>query len=367
MNFDDLQISTAIKQALKRKGFTQPTEVQAKVIPIALQKRDLVGKSRTGTGKTAAFGIPLIQMVHRKKGFQVLIITPTRELARQVKEEISSIAIGSHVKTTAVFGGQNIQKQITLLQRRPEIVVGTPGRILDLINRHKLNLSNTRFLVLDEADIMFDMGFRDEIEKIIKFIPKDRHTMLFSATMPREILRLIDRYLKHDKKMFDLSKDNAPVREVEQFYLVIDHKKKVTVLEKYLKKERAKTLVFCRTKRTVDWLEKLLSRRRISCFAIHGDKKQNLRNKMIEKFKTTDDGILIATDVVARGIHIDDIQTVINFDFPKERETYVHRIGRTARQGKKGKAISFCSNNQERYLLEKIASKNNTRIKQLAI
>ncbi|MBU1120291.1 MAG: DEAD/DEAH box helicase [archaeon] len=365
MNFSELNINDDIKKALQRKGFSEASEIQEKVIPEALSGKDIVGKSRTGTGKTAAFAIPIIEKTVPGQGFSTLVVVPTRELARQVKEEIASIAINSNIKTIAVFGGQNIRMQIDLLRRKPEIIVGTPGRLLDFISRRVIGLEKVRFLVLDEADKMFDMGFREDVEKIISFIPRERQTMLFSATMPAEILSLIERYMNPDKLVFDLSEDNAPVHEVDQFYVMVDKRQKIDALQRVIDNSDSKILVFCRTKRTVDWLEMQLSRRRISAVAIHGDKPQSARNRIIENFKSSREGVLIATDIVARGIHVDDIDYVINFDFPQEAETYIHRIGRTARQGRKGTAISFCSNLLELNSIERVVARNNTVIQQL--
>ncbi len=362
MNFNELNINNNIKMALTKKGFVKPSEIQEKVIPSALSGKDIVGKSKTGTGKTAAFAIPLIE--HALKGKTSLIVVPTRELALQVKEEIASIALGS-IKAIAVFGGQNISRQIDLLKRKPEIIVGTPGRLLDLISRKALVLNKTSILVLDEADKMFDMGFRDDVEKIISFLPKERQSMLFSATIPSEILETINRHLKKDRIVFDLSTDNAPVQEIEQFYLMVDHRQKIHALIDFLLSDDSKTLVFCKTKRTVDWIERQLERKGIHVLAIHGDKKQNARNHIIDEFKKSKNGILIATDVVARGIHVDDIDNVVNFDFPEETETYLHRIGRTARQGRKGRAISFCSNLMEKDSIERVSERNNSVIQQL--
>ncbi|MFH1663625.1 MAG: DEAD/DEAH box helicase [archaeon] len=364
LNFNELNLNDSIKHALQKKGFVNVSEIQKKVIPSALEGKDLVGKSKTGTGKTAAFAIPLIQKIGEKKG-SALIVVPTRELALQVKEEIASIAVNTNVRTIAVFGGQNIKRQIELLSRKPEIVVGTPGRLLDLISRKVLFLGRTGFLVLDEADKMFDMGFRDDVEKIISFLPKERQTMLFSATMPHEIMYLIERHLKRDKIVFDLSTDNAPVQEIEQFYVMVDERQKINALHRILANDDSKTLVFCRTKRTVDWLERKFAGMGVRILAIHGDKPQNTRNKIIEDFKRSRNAVLVATDVVSRGIHVNDIDNVVNFDFPKETEAYLHRIGRTARQGRTGKAISFCANLMELDSLEKVGSRNNTVIQQL--
>ena len=357
-----MNIKDSIKKALQRKGFFKASEIQEKVIPAALLGKDVVGKSRTGTGKTAAFAIPLVQKIIPGQGFSAIVIVPTRELASQVKEEIASIASGSHVKTLAVFGGQNIRRQMDFLEREPEIIVGTPGRLIDLLSRGALSLKRSRFLVLDEADKMFDMGFRDDVERIISVLPRERQTILFSATMPREILGMIDRHMSRNKEIFDLSEDDAPVQEVQQFYLMADRHQKIDSLRKVLVAYKSKTLVFCRTKRTVDWLERQLSNRGIRALAIHGDKPQNARNRIIDRFKSSSGGVLIATDIVARGIHVDDIGNVINFDFPQETEAYIHRIGRTARQGKQGMAVSLCSNLMELETLKRVGARNNAVI-----
>jgi ATP-dependent RNA helicase DeaD len=328
--------------------------VQEKVIPAALAGKDLVGKSKTGTGKTAAFAIPLIEKIQPKHGISALIVVPTRELALQVKEETSSLAAGSGIRAMAVFGGQNISTQARALEHEPEIIVGTPGRLLDLMARGILSFRHARFLILDEADKMFDMGFREDIEKIISHFPKERQTMLFSATMPEDIFQLAERHMKHDKIFFDLSEDNSPVEEVEQYYIMVDRNRKLSALQGILSRERhSKTLIFCRTKRTVDWLESQLSRRGIRSLAIHGDRTQKSRNYIIDSYKNSRIGVLIATDLVARGIHVEDIHNVINYDFPEEPETYLHRIGRTARQGKRGKAISLCTNVMEYQTLQR--------------
>lgn len=365
LKFEELNISPRILSALNRKGFERASKVQEKVIPEALLGRDIVGKSQTGTGKTAAFAIPLIEKVNSGEMFSALIVVPTRELAVQVKEEIREIAIGSHIKVVAVFGGQRINVQARLLEMGPEIVVGTPGRLLDLAERQMVDFSRTSFLVLDEADKMFDMGFREDVARIVSLLPMERQTMLFSATMPEDIQHLVDWHLKRDKIYFDLSKDNRPVQEVEQFYMMVDPRNKINSLKKVVKNGSQKTLVFCKTKRTVDWLERQLSKRGIMALAIHGDKPQHSRNKIIEKFKRSKGGMLIATDVVSRGIHVDDIENVVNFDFPQETESYLHRIGRTARQGRKGRAISFCVNILERDILYRVGMNNNTHIQEL--
>lgn len=365
MNFSELKINNDILHALKNKGFSNPSQIQEKVIPLALSGKDIVGKSQTGTGKTAAFAIPIIEKTRRGDAFSVLVIVPTRELATQIKEEISSVARGSNIHTVSVYGGQNINRQIELLRRNPEIIVGTPGRLLDLISRKVLNFKNLKFLVLDEADKMLDMGFIDDIEKIISFTPKSRQTMLFSATIPYAISHIIDRHLNENKVIINLSVDNAPVQEVEQFYISVDRRHKFEALMRLLIHDNSKTLIFCRTKRTVDWIKRKLSHEKIYVLAIHGDKSQNARNRIIEKFKNSKNEILIATDIVARGIHVDDIGNVVNFDFPEDADAYLHRIGRTARQGKKGKAISLCTNVMEIQTLERISASSNTEIIEL--
>ncbi|MBI4045003.1 MAG: DEAD/DEAH box helicase [Candidatus Diapherotrites archaeon] len=362
-----MNIKDSLQEAIQKKGFEKPTEVQEKVVPLALAGKDIVGKSKTGTGKTAAFAIPMIEKILPGTQNAALVVTPTRELALQVKTEIESLMGESGIRALAVFGGQSIETQLRALRQKPEIIVGTPGRLIDLVERRVLDFSATRFLVLDEADKMFDMGFREDIEKIASFLPRERQTMLFSATMPQQILDLADKYLKKDKEIVDLSSDNAPIEEVEQFYLPVHSREKIEALHAVLHREiNSKTLVFCRTKRTVDWLERQLFRRRIRVIAIHGDKKQNMRTRVIEEYKRAKSHVLIATDVVARGIHVDNIDLVINFDFPEETETYIHRVGRTARQGKSGKAITFCANVAEFELLQRIVQRNGAQLKKLA-
>lgn len=363
MDFNGLNLSESLIKAIKNKGFVEASEVQEKVIPAALSGKDLVGKSKTGTGKTAAFAIPLIEKIAPRSGVSALVIVPTRELAMQAKDEISSIAVGSSLKIVSVFGGQSIFRQIQLLRGEPEIIVGTPGRILDLIDRKVLSFNRARFLILDEADKMFDMGFRPDIEKIISTFPKQRQTMLFSATMPREIMLLAEHHLKHDKIFFDLSEDNAPVEEIQQYVVMIDPRRKIEAVCDILLKNNAKTLIFCRTKRTVDWLEHQIGKRGLKSIVIHGDRHQTARIRAVETYKESKNAILIATDIVSRGIHVDDIDIVLNFDFPHDSETYIHRIGRTARQGKKGIAITLCENILQKEALDRIAKKHNTQIK----
>lgn len=366
MNFSELNINDSLKAAIKRKGFETPSEIQEKLIPVALAGKDVVGKAKTGTGKTAAFGIPLLEKIRPGDAFSALVVVPTRELAVQVKEEISSLAHGSGMKVVSVYGGEDIRRQAEHLHRHPEIIVGTPGRILDLLERELLHFDRSKFLVLDEADKMFDMGFRQDIAAIVSFFPKDRQTMLFSATMSKEILDLANRHLKHDKEMIDVSEDETPVDQIEQFYVMVGHSQKVDALRMLLEREKhSKTLVFCRTKRTVDWLERQLYRNGIKSLAIHGGKKQNHRNRTIEQYKNDQRLVLIATDLVSRGIHIEDINNVVNFDFPEQMETYIHRIGRTARQGKNGRAISFCSNVMELEQLKRLGHRANCEIKEL--
>ena len=366
MKFEEFNISDSLKQAIREKGFEKPSDVQEQVIPVALHGKDLVGKSKTGTGKTAAFAIPLIENIRRGQTFSALIITPTRELAIQVKTEIASLSNSSGIKVVAVFGGESVQKQIGLLKIKPEIIVGTPGRLLDFIGRGNLDFSKAGFLILDEADRMFDMGFRDDIEKIIGSFPRERQTMLFSATMPETIKDMVDRHLKEDKIFFNLSEDDSPVDEVEQYYIMLNRNQKIDALQDIINWDNnVKTLVFCRTKRTVDWLEKQLSRRRINAIALHGDKRQSARNAILNKFKNMQGGVLIATDIVARGIHVDNIGHVVNFDALDETETYLHRIGRTARQGKRGIAVSLCSNVMELENLERIGRQINAEISEL--
>ncbi|MBI4043840.1 MAG: DEAD/DEAH box helicase [Candidatus Diapherotrites archaeon] len=367
MKFEDLKLNNALLAAVHRKGFEKPTEIQEKIIPLALEGRDLIGQARTGTGKTAAFGFPILQRINPASHvIEALVVVPTRELALQVKEELADLARESRVQCMAVFGGQSINVQAQHLQRKPSIVVGTPGRLMDFMRQRVLDFKHLKFLVLDEADKMFDMGFQEDIQMIVSQLPKERQTMLFSATMPEPIRRLAEVHMKQDKEYINVSEDKLTVDEVDQYFIAVDHKQKVSMLSALLKhKNVQRGVVFCRTQRTVDWLSRMLRGKGIRAEAMHGAQRQTQRNRVLDAFKSGRTNILVSTNLVSRGLHIEDITHVINFDFPQEPETYVHRIGRTARQGKRGEAITFCTNLLEVQELKKIEDITGARIKEI--
>src|SRR3989344_4483283 len=339
--FKRLKLSKDILRAIEEAGFKEPSEIQEKTIPLILEGRDLLGSSATGSGKTLAFGAGIIEKIKKGLGIQALILTPTRELAEQdaLNLRIFSRYFGLNVKE--VYGGVSIEPQIWAL-RKSEIVVGTPGRILDHLNRGTLNLEKIRFLVLDEADRMLEMGFIEDVEKIINKCPKDRQTLLFSATISSDIERIASKYMKNPihievETYIDSSK-------LYQAFYDVPQDKKFSLLAHLLKKEKGGlVMVFCNTRRNTDLLAKNLGRYNIHALAIHGGLSQNKRNSIIKSFHSHETLILICTDVAARGLDIKDISHIYNYDVPKNSTEYIHRIGRTARAGKEGIAISLVS------------------------
>ncbi|MBR2215087.1 MAG: DEAD/DEAH box helicase [Selenomonadaceae bacterium] len=331
-------------------GFEEPSPIQAKTIPLVLTGADVIGQAQTGTGKTAAFGIPTIEKIKEtERRIQALVLSPTRELAIQTAEELNKIGRYKRIFTLPVYGGQSIDRQIRALRRGVHILVGTPGRLLDHIQRGTVSLKDVRTLILDEADEMLDMGFIDDIETIVSSIPlADRQTLLFSATMPEPIERLAHRYMKEPQKIA-VSKENLTVPLIEQFYY--ETRDKLEGLTRVLDGEdTGKTIVFCRTKRGVDDLTAALETRGYLSGGLHGDLSQQQRDRVMKKFREGKLDILIATDVAARGIDIDDITHVINYDIPQDHESYVHRIGRTGRAGRAGIAMTFIEPREYRQL-----------------
>jgi len=343
LRFEKLNLSTEILKAVEKKGFEEATPIQAQAIPYALEGRDVIGQAQTGTGKTAAFGIPILERLsHEDKSIQALVICPTRELAIQVAEEIRELAkFKRGVEILPIYGGQPIDRQIKALKKRPQIIVGTPGRIMDHMNRGTVKIDKVRAVVLDEADEMLDMGFIDDIITILKVVPEERQTMLFSATMPRPILELTKKFQKNPKHVMVVHKElTAP--KIEQVYFEVKEKTKADVLSRLIDMYNPKlSLVFCNTKRKVDELVAELQGRGYFADAIHGDLKQVQRDRVMSKFRSGAVDILVATDVAARGIDVDDIEAVFNYDLPQDEEYYVHRIGRTARAGREGRAFTF--------------------------
>jgi len=366
--FKKLGLSNNILQALMKKGFEEPTPIQEKIIPIALNKnKDLVGQAQTGTGKTAAFGIPIIENIegHSKK-VQVLIMTPTRELAIQVSEEINSIKGNKRLIVDPIYGGQSIELQLKRLKKGVDIVVGTPGRILDHINRRSLKLDEISYLVLDEADEMLNMGFIEDVEKIISVTNPDRMTFLFSATMPREIVDIARRHMK-EYELIKIDTENITVELTDQIYFEVASKDKFEALCRIIDIENEfYGLVFCRTKVDVDNVATHLKDRGYDGEALHGDLSQHQREKISTKFRDKKINILVATDVAARGIDIENLTHVINYSIPQDPNSYVHRIGRTGRAGKEGTAITFITPEEYRKLMHiKRVVKTNIRREKL--
>ncbi|WAA09252.1 DEAD/DEAH box helicase [Fervidibacillus albus] len=351
VKFEDLHLSASTLKSLRRIGFEETTPIQEQTIPLGLEGRDLIGQAQTGTGKTAAFGIPLIEKVNtRKKHIQCLVIAPTRELAIQVSEELHKIGYEKHVHVLAVFGGQDISRQIRALKKRPSIIVGTPGRLLDHINRGTIKLSEIHTVVLDEADEMLNMGFIDDIEAILEKVPEKRQTLLFSATMPEKIRQIALKFMKDPETIKTKSKEMT-VPQIEQYFVKVDEREKFDALTRLLDYQSPDlAIVFGRTKRRVDELSEALSIRGYTAEGIHGDLSQAKRLSVLRKFKEGSIDVLVATDVAARGLDISGVTHVYNFDIPQDPESYVHRIGRTGRAGKTGMAITFVVPREMGYL-----------------
>lgn len=343
MRFDELEISEQILKAITEMGFEEATPIQAQAIPVVMSGKDVIGQAQTGTGKTAAFGIPLLEKVDVKnKCLQEIILCPTRELAIQVAEEIRNLSKFMHgLKIVPIYGGQDIVKQIRSLKAGTQIVIGTPGRVMDHMRRKTVKFENVHTIVLDEADEMLNMGFREDIETILKEIPKERQTVLFSATMPKAILDIAKTYQKNAKTVKVVKKE-LTVPNIEQYYFEVKSKNKEEVLSRLLDIYDPKlSVVFCNTKRMVDELVSALQVRGYFAEGLHGDLKQSQRDRVMNSFRNGKTEILVATDVAARGIDVDDVDAVFNYDLPQDDEYYVHRIGRTGRAGRKGKAFSF--------------------------
>ena len=363
MDFQSLVKNDSILRATRELEWDEPTPVQEQVIPLAMADADLMAQAQTGTGKTGAFAIPILSKLQNNKRIQCLVLTPTRELANQVAEDFASLSRYMQLRAVPIYGGQSINVQTDKLRKGVEIVVGTPGRLMDLMRRGDLAFDDVGFLVLDEADRMLDMGFIDDIEWILQRVPKDRQTMLFSATLPETIRELAKRYMRNPKEVI-VSGDSLTVPQAEQVYINVGRKNKLWALCRILDTEKpGLTIVFCSTKRMVDMLTDKLRAYGYFADAIHGDLTQAARDKVMTKVKSGRLRILVATDVAARGLDIEDVTHVINYDIPENPEDYVHRIGRTARAGKSGKAITFVSK-EEQHLVKAIESFGRTRLEQ---
>jgi len=346
MGFTKMGLNPSIHKAISEMGFTKPTPIQEQAIPLLLQGEDIIGQAQTGTGKTAAFGICILEKLATaptsgRKKIRALVLAPTRELAVQITAEVQKIGTHLPVRTLAVYGGQDIEKQLAPLHAGVDIVVGTPGRLLDHIERGTLQLSDVEVVVLDEADRMLDMGFIDDIEKILKKTPAQRQTLLFSATMPPAILELSKRYLKLPQTI-SVSADSLSVKNIKQYYVETSKFDRLNALLILLKRKSPKlALIFVRTKRGADRLDEILNDRGFRSLALHGDMSQNKRDRSMESFRKGHISILVATDLASRGLDVSGVTHVLNFDLTDDPYTYLHRIGRTGRMGNEGEAISF--------------------------
>ncbi|NCB43032.1 MAG: DEAD/DEAH box helicase [Clostridia bacterium] len=361
--FKDINLSTEVQKAIAEMGFEEATPIQSRAIPHILAGADIIGQALTGTGKTCAFGIPAVEMIDSHiSDIQVLILCPTRELAVQVSEEIQAVCkFKSGIKVLPIYGGQSIERQILALKRKPQIIVGTPGRVMDHMRRRTLKFPNLRTLILDEADEMLNMGFREDIDVIIQELPKDRQTLLFSATMSPEIKQIAKEYLNKPEHILTVHKE-LTIPSIEQFYIEVRESSKLELLCRLIDAKNIKLgLVFCNTKKRVDELTMSLQGRGYSAEALHGDMKQSERTRVMTKFKKGAIDILVATDVAARGIDVENIEAVFNYDIPSDEEYYVHRIGRTARAGKKGISYSFVFG-RDMYKLREIQKFTNSVI-----
>jgi len=357
VTFADLGLSGALLESIEAVGYTKPSPIQERTIPVLLAGGDVIAQAQTGSGKTAAFGLPIIETIDRKaRGVQALVLCPTRELAIQVSEALESYGKHKRVETLAIYGGQPYERQIRGLQRGVQIVVGTPGRVMDHMRRGTLSLEHLKFFVLDEADEMLDMGFVDDIEWVLQHVPEERQTALFSATMPPRIAELANNYM-HDAQRISVRGKQMTVAEIRQTSYEIPRGRKLDALARILEAETpSSAIIFCRTKHGVDELGEGLMQRGFAVETLHGDLSQSQRDRVMKRFRAGQADILIATDVAARGLDIPDVSHVINYDLPESPETYVHRIGRTGRAGKSGEAISLVGPRDIRWIrqLERI-------------
>jgi len=365
MKFEDLNLSKELLKAVSNIGFVKATPIQSKTIPEILLGKDVVGQASTGTGKTAAFGLPAIEKIDEKlKAVQVIVLCPTRELAIQVSSEMNKfLKYKNNISALPIYGGQPIQKQFFGLRKNPKIIVGTPGRTLDHVERGSLRLDKVKMVILDEADEILDMGFRPDIQKILKDTPKEKQTVLFSATMSSDILNLTKQFQKDPVVIKVANKNRDTKSNIEQSYFEVEPSKKTMLLAQLLTEHNPRlSIVFCNTRRKVDAVCKNLREKGFYSAAIHGDIRQSKRDTIMNKFRNEKVNVLVATDVAARGIDVSNIEVIFNYNIAKEIESYVHRIGRTGRAGKTGKAISLVSK-LEFGILNRIMKYTKTNIK----
>ena len=347
-NFNGFGLSLVLNKSLERMNYTTPTPIQAKAIPLALEGKDILGSAQTGTGKTAAFAIPLVEALLRSPRGTALVLTPTRELAKQVLDVIRQL-LGpkSSIKTAFIIGGESMGKQLKELQARPRIIVGTPGRINDHLDRGTLMLNEASFLVLDETDRMLDMGFGIQLDKIMKFLPAKRQTLMFSATLPRGIVKLSAQYLNNPERV-SVGETNALAVNIKQDIIRIEQDQKYKELIRQLNDRTGSVIIFSKTKHGADKMAKNLRQDGFTSEALHGDLRQNKREKVMKNFRNQNFRILVATDIAARGLDVPHIEHVINYDLPQVAEDYIHRMGRTARGGATGSALCFISSQDSR-------------------
>lgn len=355
MTFEDLKLIPPILKSLKEQGYTTPTSIQEQAIPLLLERNDVLGTAQTGTGKTAAFSIPIIQLLssesqNKNRKLSTLIITPTRELAIQIADNFSLYSQYTDLKNTVIFGGVKQGEQTKALKKGVDVLIATPGRLLDLMNQGYVSLQDINYFVLDEADRMLDMGFIHDIKKIIAALPKQRQTLFFSATMPKNIIDLSKEILKNPKRV-SVAPVSSTAETIQQLLYTTNKSSKTNLLFHLLEDPNLdQILLFSRTKHGADRIVRNLRKKKVEASSIHGDRSQNQRQKALKDFKKGKTRVLVATDIAARGIDIDKLQYVINFDIPNEPETYVHRIGRCGRAGEEGIAISFCEPEENAYI-----------------
>ena len=361
VSFSDFGFKQPIMRAIGRMGFKVPSPIQEKVIPLILEGHDVVGQAHTGTGKTAAFGLPALNSIEWRNGVDLLVITPTRELATQVSDELFSLGRYAGIRTVSVYGGQSYRRQLDLISRGAQVVVATPGRLLDMLSSGKLEDFNPSIVVLDEADEMLDMGFLDDIKEIFSYLPRQRQTLLFSATMPEPIKDLA-RHILHEPKFVSVTKKETTNKDIRQLYYVIEEKDRDDAIVRLLDKEEPeKSIVFCRMKREVDRVVELLQAQGVNARGLHGDMEMRERMEVIKGFRGKNIDVLVATDVAARGLNIENVSHVFNYHIPFDPESYVHRIGRTGRAGKKGTAITLVTPLEFKEL-ERIRQKVGTKM-----
>lgn len=359
-NFEGLGLSPALGQSLARMKYTTPTPIQAQAIPLALEGHDIMGTAQTGTGKTAAFAIPLVEHLLNNPQDAALVLTPTRELGKQIMEIMHQLlGPNSPIKTAFIIGGEPMGKQFNQLRAKPRLIVGTPGRINDHLERGSMKLHHTNFLVLDETDRMLDMGFSIQLERIFKYLPEKRQTLMFSATLPKNILKLSEKYLSNPKRVA-VGETNVIAQNIKQDVLRIEQDKKYEALMTQLYERNGSVIVFVKTKFGADKMAKNLRRDGFQSEALHGDLRQNKRDSVMQNFRKQNFRVLIATDIAARGLDVPHIEHVINYDLPQVAEDFIHRMGRTARAGAQGSAISFVSNQDGRkwHAIERLLNPN---------